>query len=42
MYEEIDAEYNVSSMYEEEEVIEKIIEFNCNREKMNRWIEDNL
>ena len=42
MFEELEVEYNLSSILDEEEVLNKIVECNCNREEMNKWIEDNL
>ena len=42
MFEELEEEYNLSSILDEEEVLNKIVECNCNREEMNKWIEDNL
>ena len=42
MFEELDSEYNLSSMFDAEEVLNKIAECNCNREEMNKWIEDKL
>jgi hypothetical protein len=42
IYKEIDVEYNISSMFDREEVLAKIEEFNFDKEKIARWIEDNL
>ena len=42
MFAELDAEYNISSMFDEEEVLNIIVENKLNREAMNKWIEDNL
>jgi len=42
MFEELEVEYNLSSILDEEEVLNKIVECKCNREEMNKWIEDNL
>ena len=35
-------EYNITSFFEKEEVINKIIEFKCDEQKINEWIEDIL
>ena len=42
MYEELDVEFNISSMFDEEVVLNKIVDNKLNREAMNKWIEDNL
>ena len=42
MFDELNSEYNLASMFDEEEVLNKIVEYNLNREKMNKWIEDSL
>ena len=42
IFNEYDAEYNLLCIFDKEEVIAKIKEFNFDREKINRWIEDNL
>ena len=43
MHEELEEEFNLSSIFDEkEEIIEKIIDNNCNREKFNKWLEDTL
>ena len=38
----LDSFYNISSIFIKEDVLNKIIEFNCDIEKINKWIEDNL
>ena len=42
IYEYLNAEYNLSSMFDEEETIKAIIENNCDREKINQWIDNKL
>ena len=42
LYNELDNEYNLSSIVDKEEVIKKIIEVKCDREEMNNWIFDKL
>ena len=42
MFDELDSEYNLASMFDVEEVLNKIVEFKMNREEMNKWIEDSL
>ena len=42
MFEELDSEYNLSSIFEEEEILNKIVECNCNREEVNNWIQENI
>ena len=42
LYEELDQEFNLSSIVDKEEVIAKIKECNCDREKMNDWIFEEL
>ena len=43
MHEELEEEFNLSSILgEKEEIIKKIIEYNCDREKLTKWIEDIL
>ena len=39
---ELDDEFNIFSIKNKEEVINKIIEYKCDREKMNEWIEENM
>ena len=40
MYEELDEEYNVSGYFDEDEVKEKIKEYNYDREKIIKWTEE--
>ena len=42
IYIEIDNEYNVRSLFDIELIIKTIIENNCDRDKILKWIEDNL
>lgn len=42
MLNDLDEEFCISSLFDEEEVRNKIIELNCDREKINEWIKDNL
>ena len=42
IYKELDNEYNMSAIFDKEEIFKKIIEYNCDKEKMDQWIEDNL
>ena len=42
MYKEINEEFNVVSIIDDEKTIEKIIEYNCDRNKIVKWIEDYL
>ena len=39
---ELDDEFNIFSIKNKEEVINKIIEYKCDREKMNDWIEESM
>ena len=41
-YEEFEEEFNLSSLLEEEEIIKKIIECNCDKNELVKWIEDAL
>ena len=38
----LENEYNICSIIDEEEFLNKIIEFNCDMKKINKWIEDSL
>ena len=40
--EELEYLYNISIMFTKEEIINKIIEFECDRELMDDWLEENL
>ena len=42
MFNNLDDEYNICSKFDKEEVINKIIEFNCDKQKINKWICENL
>ena len=42
MFNELENEYNISSIFDKEKIYKIIIEFNCDRAMMNKWIEDNL
>ena len=42
LYDGLDKEFNLSSIMEKNEVIQKIIEEKCDREAMNNWIFDKL
>ena len=42
IYKELDNEYNMSAIFDKEEIFKKIIEYNCDKEKMDQWIEYNL
>ena len=42
IYKDFDEEYNLSSMFDTEETIKKIIEYKCDREKLAEWIADSL
>jgi hypothetical protein len=37
---EVDAAGHITSIKEKEEVLDKIKEFKCDREKINKWVED--
>ena len=39
---ELEEELNITSVIDKDKVIQKIIEFNCDKEKMNKWYEDYL
>ena len=38
LFQELEDEYNITSVVDKEEVIAKIIEVNCDRDVMNEWI----
>ena len=40
IFEELETEYGITSIKEKEEVLDKIKEFKCDREKINKWVED--
>ena len=42
MFNELETEYNISSIFDKEKIYKIICDYNCDREKMNKWIEDNL
>ena len=42
LYEELDQEFNLSSIVDKAEVIAKIKEFDCDKEKMNEWVFEKL
>ena len=42
IFNEINNDYNILSLFDEEVIIAKIEEFNLDREKINKWINDNL
>jgi len=42
MINSLENEYNIFSMFDEEEIVIKIIEFNCDKQKINEWIMENL
>jgi len=42
MYEDLNDEYFLISIFNIDEIIKKIIEYKCDREKLDRWIEDSL
>ena len=42
IFNNLDDEYNICSKFDKEEVINKIIEFNCDKRKINNWICKNL
>ena len=39
IFEELVDEYNLTSLIEKEEIIEKIQELKCDRDKINEWID---
>ena len=39
---ELEEELNITSVIDKDKVIQKIIEFNCDKEKLNKWYEDYL
>ena len=42
IFNDLENEYNISSIFDKEEVYKIIIEYKCDREKVNKWIEDKL
>ena len=42
MFNELEEEFNISSLLDKEEVVLKIIECKCDRKQMDKWIEDKL
>ena len=42
MFYDLDDQYNICSLIDKKEVINKIIEFNCDKQKINNWISENL
>jgi hypothetical protein len=40
IFDELETEYGITSIKEKEEVLDKIKEFKCDREKINKWVED--
>ena len=42
MFLELDEEFHLIPLIEPEDIIQKIIEYKCDREKMNNWINDVL
>jgi hypothetical protein len=38
MLNDLENEFNISSKFNKEQVICKIIEFNCDRKKMVKWV----
>ena len=38
----LENEYNICSIFDKEEIINKIIEFNCDIQSINEWIDDIL
>ena len=42
IFNDLDEEFAISYLFDKEEVINKIIELNCDRLKINEWINDNL
>ena len=42
LYDELDKEFNLSSIMDKKEVLEKIIDVQCDREMMNDWIFEQL
>jgi len=42
MFNELQEEFNITSVLDKEIVIKKIIEFNCDREKFIKWYEDTI
>jgi len=42
LYKELDDDYNLGSIKEKDEVIQKIIELNCDKDEVVKWIEESL
>ena len=42
MINNLEYEYNIFSMFDEEVIVNKIIEFNCDKQKIEKWIRENL
>ena len=42
LYIDLEEEFNITSMFEKNDVIKQIIEFKCDREKLNDWIAEKL
>ena len=42
LFDDLEEEYSISSIVDKDEVIKKIIELNCDREKINKYIEDSM
>jgi len=42
MLEELEDIYKITNIFTPEEIIDKIIEFDCDRELMDDWLENNL
>ena len=40
IFNELEEEYSITGIKEKEEVIDKIKELNCDKEKINKWVED--
>ena len=40
LFDEFENEYSLSSIIPKDEIIKKIIELNCDREELEKWIED--
>ena len=40
IFEDLETEYNLSSMVEKDKIIAKIIELKCDRDKINAWIDE--
>jgi hypothetical protein len=42
MFYDLDDQYNICSLIDKKEVINKIIEFNCDKQKIKNWICEKL